>query len=517
MLRRGLGRSGVIRIIVASVILALVLTGCGGGAKPKDEGQADKPKVLRVSLASDVLTFDPHNYRAGTDVMLQNFIYETLVTYDKDMKIVPKLAVSWKQIDPKKWEFKLRDGVQFQDGTPFDANAVKISLERASKAPRGSGFVGFVDKVDVVDKSTVVINLKTQFGPILNNLANPVASIISPDALQKYGDQITRNPVGTGPYKLVQWTPNEKAALEKNPKYWGKAPQIDRLEFKPIPEESTRLMALKSGEVDAIENPAPHEIANLKKDPNFQVIMTPRARNVWLGFNVKDKTLQNKKLREAIAHAVDRSAIVKSVLEDMGREARDGFIPPELVKTDPPIRFDYDVAKAKALMAEAGYANGLELNLWTPNDRYLRDRQVAEVIQQQLKQIGINAKITVMEWGSYLAALGRHEQQLYLIGWGFMTGEPSQAMRQTLFTGNAFNYTNYSDKTFDDLLGKAEQEPDPGKRQAIYQQMQQKILAEDVVAVPLYYMYNTFAVSKKVQGFYLTPIELIDVSEATIN
>ncbi|MCR4397730.1 MAG: ABC transporter substrate-binding protein [Firmicutes bacterium] len=513
-------------VVSALVLISMALAGCGGSkpaappaeTKPQQPAapQPPKEKVLRISIAAEHLTFDPHNYKAGPDVVAQALIIETLVGRDKDGNRVPKLATSWKMLDPKKWEFKLREGVKFTDGTPFDGKAVKVSLERSSKAPRGSGFVGFVESVDVVDPLTVVLNLKTPFGPILDNLSDPVAGIVSPAALEKYGDDISKNPVGTGPFKLLEWIPGDRTVFVANTEYWGKKPALDKVIMRAIPEESTRLMALKSGETDLIENPAPHEVPNLKKDPNFTVIQTPRARNVWLGMNIKDKILSNKKVRQAIALAVDEETIVSSVLEGMGRVADNGFIPPEVVKLSPAPSYEYNPTKAKQLLAEAGYPNGLTLNLWTPENRYLRDKQVCEVIAQQLQQVGINCKITVMEWGSYLAACGRHEQQLYLMGWGFMTGEPAQALRQTLSTGNTFNYTQYSDPEFDELLAKAEQEADKVKRASYYQRMAEMIQTRDFAVVPLYYMYNSYASTSKVKGVYLTPNELIDLSEATI-
>lgn len=512
-----------LRVYLLTALLIGVLissTACGGNkAQPGGNPPAKASEnTLKIAFASDVLTFDPHNYKAGTDVIAQALIFDTLVKYDRDMKIVPNLASSWTQVNDKRWEFQLRQGVKFSDGTPVNANAVKVSLERCSKAPRGSGFAGFIESVDVLDEYRVAVNLKRPFGPILNRLCNPVTSIVSPAALEKYGDDIQRHPVGSGMYVLSEWVPGEKAVLKRNPDYWGNKPSVDTVIFRPIPEESTRLMALKTGEVDVIENPAPHEVANLKADKNFQVILSPRARNVWLGFNVKDKVLSNPKLREAICYAIDKKAIVRSVLEGMGRPAKDGFIPPEVLEVSDEktsLEFPYDPARAQKLVAESGYS-GEVINLWTPESRYLRDKEVCQVIQQQLDKVGIKVNITVMEWGSYLAALGRHEQQLYLIGWGFMTGEPSQALTQTLSTGNAFNYTNYSDPEFDRMLRQAEAEPDPAARAKTYRKMQEKLLFEDFAAVPLYYMYNCYAASSRVKGLFVNPIELVDVSGVTI-
>jgi len=509
-------------LVLVICVFSIIITGFSIGIATFASESTSEEKVIRIGLSSDMLTFDTHNYITGQDGVTQNFVFETLVVRDENYNIQPSLATSWKQLSDTEWEFKLRENVFFTDGSKFNSEVVKFNLERGSAAPRGSGFGGFVESVTIIDEFIVVVNLKYPFGPILYNLCNIHTGIQSKAAIEEYGDKITSNPVGTGPYKLVEWVPNDHVYFEQNKNYWGELPAIERIEIVIIPEESSRLMALQLGEIDLIENPPPHEVANIESNPDTILIKAPRFRNVWLGFTRNSEyssdALNNPLVRKAIQHAIDIDKIVEGILEGLGIPANEsGYIPPIVSPTLSPIQINYDIEYAKELLEEAGYKNGLSLRLWTPENRYFRDKQVCEVIQQQLKDIGISIDITVMEWGAYLAALGNHEADLFIMGWGFTTGDAAQALRQTLFTGNTFNFCNYSNSKFDELLSLAEKEADVNKRAEYYQKINELIIIEDAVVVPLYYMYSTYGARSNFTGIQITPDELIDLRKADIN
>lgn len=472
---------------------------------------------LKIALATDTLTWDSHNYRAGIDPTIHNFVYDTLVTLDKDNNPLPRLAVAWKQLDSKSWEFVLREGVKFNDGTPFNAEVAKYNLERCAKAPRGSGFAGVIDNVQIMDEYKIKVNLKYPYSGLLNNLASPVISMLSPNAIKKAGKSFnSAKPVGTGQYELIEWIPNNRVVLKSKQDYWGVKTPFETIMFRIIPEESTRLMALKNKEVHLIENVPPHEAVLLETSDDLQLLKMPRGRSVWLGMNVTYGPLQDIKVREAISLAINKDDIVKFILENMAITANT-FIPECIQKGLATYPSVVDIKRAKELLAEAGYANGFDITLTTPEARYLRDKQVSEVIQQQLKKIGINVQVNVMEWGSFLSSLGRHEGQLFLVGWGFMTGaEPTQALRQTMETGNAFNYSNYSNKDFDNLLSELEAESEKNKRIELMNQINQMLIVQDRVIIPLYHMYSIYGAVKELKGVFLSPMELIDLSEAKL-
>lgn len=492
--------------LVLVAILALGLAGAGATAAPMRS-------ELRIAVGSDAETFDPHNYRSGYDLLLQNLITDTLVGADQNMKPVPRLAVSWQQTNPATWRFKLRSGVRFQDGAPFNAEAVKINFERNAKALKGARFYGEIQEIRVIDPLTVDFVLKRPFAPFFLNLTMPVGGLISPEQLAK-GIDPNKTLIGTGPFRLAEWVPNERVVLVRNPTYWGKAPRLERVVFRRIREESTRHLALLRREVDASIDPPAHQIKGLRESLIFDVIIEPQARVLWLGFNFKDQILKDKRVREAIALAVDRKAIVEQALEGVPREATAGVLPPELLATRPPLRYTTNLERAKQLLTEAGHGGGVRLTISTPHGRYFGDRTIAEVVQPQLARIGVTAAVRVMEYGALVDAAARHEQQLWIIGWGF-TPHPDAMLRGVFHSKSAANWTAYSSPDFDRLLDEAVAITDPAKMAQAYWNIQ-KVLIDDVALIPIYYSVNVYAVNKKVRNFRTHPMELLDLSETTV-
>ena len=471
--------------------------------------------VLKFGIGVDATILDPHNYKAVTDLLVINLIYENLVTFDVNMKLVPALATSWVAIDDTSFRFMLRKGVKFHDGTPFKAEAVKINIDRMKDAPRSRAYFGIIESATIEDDYTIVVKLKRPYAPFLKNLCHPAGGMISPNAIEKYRKELGHHPVGTGRFKLSEWRPKEKLVLVRNEDYWGEKAKLEKFIYIPIPEEGTRAMAFESGEIDVISDPLPHRIADFKANKNITVTTGPATRMVWVGFNTGDKVLKNVKLRQAIGHAINRDEIVKYVIEGLAINAQQ-IIPGIIEEFDKKYNFDYNPKKAKKLLKEAGYPKGLELNLWTPEGRYLKDRQIAEAVQAQLGKIGIKTKLRVMEWGAYLDSLFRHEQQLYIIGWGFSTGDPDAPLRSCFFSTEKFNFSNYQNSNMDALLDKGVSELDPNKRHSIYEDIQQ-LLIDEAVMIPIYHKLNIYATSKKVKNFYPHPMELIEISETTVD
>lgn len=493
--------------IVTLVMAFIILFGGSSSLAQKD--------VLKLGIGVDATTLDPHNYKATSDLLVDNLIFENLVTFDLNMKVVPALATSWENIDDTTWRFKLRKGVKFHDGTPFNAQVAKMNLERMKDAPRGKPYFGMIESVSVENDYTIVVKSKGPFAPFLKNLCFPSGGMMSPKAIEKYGKDIGSHPVGTGPFKLKEWRPKEKLVLVKNDAYWGEKAKLKEFVYIPIPEEGTRAMAFESGEIDVISDPLPHRIGDFKANKNVTVTTGPATRMVWIGFNTNDKVLQNVKLRQAIGHAINRDEIVKYVVEGLAINAHQ-IVPGIIEEYDEKYNFEYNPKKAKKLLAEAGYPNGLELNFWSPEGRYLKDRQIAEAVQAQLAQIGIKANLRIMEFGAYIDALFRHEQQLYLIGWGFTTGDPASALRACFFSNSKFNFSNYKNPKMDELLDKGESTLDPKKRHAIYKDIQQ-LLIDEAIVVPIYHKLNIYVTSNRVKNFYPHPMELIEISTTTVD
>lgn len=480
---------------------------------PSNQAVAEK-NVLKIGTGVDVVSLDPHKYKTTPDLVVDNLIFENLVAYDHNLNVVPVLATSWERIDDLRWKFKLRKGAKFHDGTPFNAQAAKINLDRVRVAPRGMNYFGMIESVGIEDDYTILIKTKERFAPFLRNLCIPIGGMISPKAIETHGEDIAHHPVGTGHFKFKEWRPKERLVLERNDVYWGEKAKLEKVIFVPIPEEGTRAMAFESGEIDVISDALPHRIPKYKADPKINVITGPATRNVWIGFNVGDKMLSNVKLRQAIAHGINRDKIVEYVLEGLAINAQ-AFIPEIVMKSKKKFNFDYDPKKAKDLLNEAGYPTGVEMSIWTPEGRYLKDRQIAEAVQAQLSQIGIKVNVRVMEWAALMDAFHRHEHQLGIFGWGWATGDPEASLRACFHSKSTWNWSDYKRPKIDTLLDEAVSTLDTEKRWALYEELQQ-LLIDEAVAVPIYHKLNIFAASKKVKNFYPTPLEFIDISKTTV-
>ena len=472
------------------------------------------PQVLRIGMSSDAQSLDPPNFVLSGDFTRNALIYDRLLTIDNNGVFQPGLATAWRQTDDVTYEFDLRQGVIFHDGTPFDADVVKFVIERSRAQDQGAAFLEIVDTVEVIDSSTVRMVLSGAFSPFLNNLAVVVSSIYSPTSVQGTGDDATFVPIGTGPYKFLSWDPDAKLVLERNEDYWGSPPTLDTVEFIPIPEAGTRVAALQSGQVDVIENPPPDQVQALRDSDDAYPIIEPKARPVFLGFNLDAVT--DVRVRRAIAHAIDKTLLVEAILEGIGEPATVGLIPPNVYATDPPIDVAYDPVEAQRLVTEAG-ADGIEIRIVLPQARYLRDQAMVEAIQSQLAGIGINLVLDVRETGAWYGALLDRDTEAYWLGWGMSGGDPTDIFTRVFTTGAVNNMSQLADADVDAWAAEAVTVAfDSARRSQLIWDLQNKIVSEDVVVIPIFYMANLYAARSNVKGFRTTTSELIDLSMTTI-
>lgn len=488
--------------IIALLVSILMLFGLFGYASEVQE--------LRVAFGNEIMTFDLHNYRGTPDLVCGRQIYETLVTYDKNHDIVPKLATSWEQIDSKTWKFKLREGVKFHDGTPFNAEAVKFSIKR-SAAGQGRGYVGFVKEVEIIDDYTVIFHLEKEYGygPVFAGLNEVAAAMMNPKFVEEKGEHIVEEANGTGPFMLKEFTPGIRTVLIKNKDYWGEPAKLDKIEIRSIPEEGTRIMALRSGEVDLIEGPPPNDIPSLNRDKNLYVYQSPKTRTLFIGFNCKDENIgraENLAIREAIAHAIDKKSIVDYVLEGLGTQSDTGLIPPLISKGfhDPNLVREFNIEKAKAILKDAGIEEGREIEFAVTRGNYFKDTAIAEVIQSQVSKIGLKLKIQVMETASFFSYLSKFQDEMFLMAWMWPGGEPQILMRSLFFHDGAFNRIGlyYKVEEYEALIDKAATARDFQESMKFYNQAY-KIVFDQVGVIPLLNYKNIFAANKKVKGLYV--------------
>jgi ABC-type dipeptide transport system, periplasmic component len=288
-------------------------------------------------------------------------IYETLVVLDENMEIQPGLATSWERIDDERMRFYLKEGVAFHDGTPFNAEAVKFTLERVlnpESPARGASWLGPIVGAEVVDEYTVDVVTDGPLGPLLNHLSMVfVVGMVSPTAVEQYGDEYGRNPVGTGPFKFVEWQTNEYILLERNEAYHGAVPELQEVEFRVVPEEGARMLSFIRGDADVLLRAAPAELPLLRGDSNYTVYDTPVLRVVYIGLNFTQEPTGDPRIRQAIAQAIDVDSINAFIVED-AMEPAQGVLATGVfgfAETDVVERYAYDPERALELFAEAGY------------------------------------------------------------------------------------------------------------------------------------------------------------------
>lgn len=519
------------RVLASILALLMLLVGCSRGgdenntptpdtsapsaSSPAEKTDAPSTKTtIRVGSTTDVTTFDPSETIGSYDTVPMLWVYDTLLDLDENNEPSPSVATKWEQLSDTQWQFDLRDDVYFTDGSQLTGEVVKFCLERASLSARSTAFSGFIESVDVKSDFQVVINTKYPYGAILKCLCDPRNSLYSQKAFEDSGtDGLATSPVGSGAWKLEEFVLGDHSTYVSNDAYWGDKPAIERIEWKIIPEESTRLVALQNGQLDLIYSPSANEIANIEANPQLSMIFSSRARTVYLGLNAKSEQLSDPNLRKAIALAVDRDLIVETILEGTQRTIDgNGLYPPELVKAKRTFS-GYDPEAAKAALAESGYA-GESITFYCPEDRYMRDAQVGEVVQQMLKEVGINVSLQIVEFGTLTDILGAGENVMCLYGWGFSTMEPYTGMSQLLKSDSVLNYYGFDDPAADQMFADAVAMSDVNEANTLYEEITWRAVEEQNCLVPLYYMNNMWACSADLEGVWIMPNELVNFEGA---
>jgi ABC-type transport system substrate-binding protein len=511
------------RIFAWSCLVALL----AWAAWPIGQPAAQQPVrggTLTFAAGADPDSLDPQNAQSNPAEQVDRMIYENLVRFNEKMQLEPALAEMWTQsADGLAWTFKLRKGVKFHDGTPFDAKAVKHFFDRVlgdEKPFKASLYTPFVQGAEVVDDATVRVVLKQPFAPFLFRLAHSAGGIVSPAAHQKWGKDLTLHPAGTGPFKFVEWVKGDRVVLERNDGYWGGRPNLDRVVVKTVREDAARVLMLESGDADLILNIPPEDIPRLRKDTRFAVESIATARALYLVINTKKKPLDDLRVRQALNHAVNREAIVKELFQN-NAEALPGIVAPlqnGYVKLP---GYGYDPKKAKELLAQAGQAS-LKLRLWSPKGRYVKDYELAQAVQQDLAAVGVEAALSTMEWGAYLAATktpaDQTDRELFLLGWSPSTGEAHWGTFPLLHSSQQApkgdNRGFFVSPALDAAIDKATLAKSEQARLGALREVQE-IVIKEAPAVFLISPNMIVGQSKKLHGVVNLPLELTYLTEKT--
>ena len=484
--------------------------------KTSEEATAAGGGDLVLATLSDAANLDPHMSTDVPSASVLSNITEGLVKKDKSGEIVPSLAKSWTAVDDLTWEFVLEEDIKFHDGEDFNAAAVKKSFDRILDsevaAPRAFLFES-IKEVEVVSDYVVRIHTHYPFAPLLNHLNHPVGVIISPAQIDADYENMKagnlagalvneKGPIGTGFMKFDYWTPGTEIKLVNNQDYWSQKAYIDSVTIKVIPESATRAAELETGYAHIIEPVQPNEVDMVKATTNT-VDITPGSSLSYLGFNLNKKPFDDVRVRQAVSMLVDQQVIIDGIYEGIGEPAK-GPLAPSVYGYDNTLSpITYDVEKAKALLAEAGYADGFSTTIWT-NDNPQR-QNIAIVLQEELKKINVTAAIEVVEWGAYLAKTAAGEHDMYILGLSNPVGDADYFLTQLFHSknhGEAGNRMFYTSAEVDALLDEAREEIDGTKRLALYKEIQEKLI-EDAPMIYIHHQAYISGVSAQIEGYWI--------------
>ncbi len=499
------------------LVLALLVVSCA----------RQESRTLVFGRGGDSVGLDAALETDGESFKVCDNIYETLVNFKpENTEVVPGLAESWTvSEDLLTWTFRLRRNVAFHDGTPFTADAVVFSLGRQFMADHpfhkvegayqywnSMSMSDIVKDVRKVDDDRVEIELKRPNAPFLSNLAMNFCAIVSPAAVRKWGNDYPRHPVGTGPFRFVEWIKDDRVVLERNPEYWGPPPKVDRLIFRSIPENSVRLIALRQGSIDGMDNLVPDFIPNIESDPKLQLLSQPGMNVGYLAMNMDRPPFHLLKVRRAVNHAINKQALVDNLYQGLALPAVNP-IPPTLWSYHEGIEgYAYDPERARQLLAEAGYANGFMTTLWAmpvPRPYMPQPLKIAQAIQADLRAVGIQIKdIKSFEWGTYLDKVQRGQHDMALLGWTGDNGDPDNflyvLLDKSATVHPASNIAFYRSEELHEILVEAQREVDIPRRTALYRRAQE-VVHRDAPWAPLVHAAQTAAFKRSVKGFQLHP------------
>lgn len=500
-----------IPFITIFLLLGTILSACSSGTSNALSGggtDEDESHSITYAQTSKIVGLSPIMTNDSVSSHVIDQIYETLFVRDpKTGKIKPGLATSYENPDQKTWMIHLRKGVKFQDGTPFNAEAVKYTFDKLrdpkTAAPRAS-LLAAVDKVQVKDEHTVVIKTKKPYGPLLAALCHTNASIVSPTADQK--QNLMKKPVGTGPFKLKKWVAGDHVELVKNKNYWKGSPKLDKVTFKVVPNIDTAVSMLQIGQVDFIDNIPVSQWERVKHLKHVQTKRQKSTQIYYLGFNMKRKPMNNLAFRKAVSYAIDRDAYVDQ-LYGLGIRSN-SFIGPEVSGYDKSAEkygYNYHPKKAKEIIKKHGW-QGTKINMLVANrEEYMK---MGQIVQDMLKKVGLDVHMETMEWGTFLDVSKQGKYDITFLGWANSTADGSELLYPNLGSDNkgSTNIVFYDNPKFDRLVAASRFTVNQQKREEKLDEAN-KMAIKDAPWVVMNHSIVTLAYRDRVKGLVASPTD----------
>lgn len=481
------------------------------------------PTMLVVGQIAEPKSLDPHTVTAVNDFRILMNLYEGLVRYkDGTLEVEPALATSWDiSDDGKTYSFTLRDGVTFHDGTPLTASAVAFNFDRMLDEDHPfhdtgpfplSFFFSAIDAVAAPDADTVVFTLKQPYAPFLSNLAYPTGLIVSPDAVKAHGEDFGRNPVGTGPFRFADWESNAKVVIVRNDAYWGDAAALETVLFRPITDANTRVAEMLSGGLDLMVEVPPDTVGQFDRDAGYTVHEQAGPHLWFLILNTREGPMADRRVRQAVNHAIDKRSLVEAVLQGTAEIAA-GPTPPAFAwaYNEALQPYPYDPDKARSLLKAAGH-DGADLTFYVTEggSGMLDPVPMGVAIQADLAAVGLKVTIETYEWNTFLGKVNPGlEGKADMAEMAWMTNDPDTLPYLALRTGafpeaGGFNSGYYSNPEVDRLLEAARTSTDQAERARLYKKMQEIVHADAPWAFIANWKQNAVS-SARVQGFKLQP------------
>ena len=513
--------------LAALALAAAALSACGAGGGGSSGGE--NGPTLVMARVKDAVVLDPAHATDGLSLNTTNEVMQNLVAFKPgSFDVVGDVARTWSaSSDGKTWTFDLKPGLVFSDGTPLDAKAVKFNFDRwrlASNPAHGNfpysyynddfgGFPGVVADVQAPSPTRLVVKLARPFGPFLRDIAEQAFGLGSPAAILRDPKGFEIKPVGSGPYTLVEWVRDDHITLAANPKWTGKKPGYPTVIIRDIPDQATSVLSIEKGDIDMLTDPRPDDAKKLAGEPGISVVQQMPNNVSYLAMDVEKKPFGDLRVRQAVAYAIDVATMAKS-LYSSGAVVADNWTPPWMLGANPAVKaYPHDIAKARALLAAAGFPHGFTttLSYSTAPRPYLPEPQrVAETIQADLAQVGITATLQPYEWGVFLDRIKHGLHEMCLIGWTGDNGDPDNFFYPLLDQnsahkdGTAQNYSFWRDPAFHKLMLAGQATVEDAKRRPIYQQAN-AMVHDQAPAVPLVHTTVPIVLKSSLKGFVPSP------------
>jgi peptide/nickel transport system substrate-binding protein len=483
---------------------------------------------LRIGVEGAPTAMDPHWHNFGPNKSLHGHIFETMIRRDADMRLEPSLALSWTAVDPLTWEFRLRPGVRFHDGTPLTAEDVAYTINRAATMQSGAAtyalYLRQIKASEVVDPLTVRFKTEQPF-PLMPAYLSTIFITSKANGEKFTPDDMNqgRGVIGTGPYRFVSWVRGNSAELVINPDYWGPKPEWEKVSVRSIPTPVTRLASLLAGDVDIIDAVPSQDIARLRGNPNVALFTKPSTTILTMfpdhrprpspkvldtaGRPLTVNPIADVRVRRALSMAINRQLLADRVLDGLGTPTGQFLLPSAFAHLPDVGVPEFDPTAARRLLAEAGYPDGFQLTINCQNNRFINDEQICQALGQAFTRIGIRTQVEALPHTVMIAAAGRGELSLFMHGFTIETAEPSSYLQASLATQNpargrgAVNRGGYTNPKLDAALDAAVAEIDDAKREAALREAT-RVALDEVALIPLYHQLNAWATRA---GFAYTP------------